>query len=70
MEVIETTISEHIFNQGALEGKVEGKAEGEIIGQIKSLEILYQEGVLTEEQLKKRVTPLRQELEELIKQAS
>jgi len=28
MEFVETTISEHIFNQGILRGKAEGKAEG------------------------------------------
>ena len=49
MEVIETTISEHVFNQGVLhgimrgkaegktEGKAEGKAEGEIRGKIESI---------------------------------
>ena len=35
MEFIETTISEHIFNQGRYEGEIKGKIEGEIKGQIK-----------------------------------
>jgi hypothetical protein len=35
MEFIETTISEHIFNQGRYEGEIRGKIEGEIKGEIK-----------------------------------
>jgi len=34
MEFIETTISEHIFNQGRYEGEIRGKIEGEIKGKI------------------------------------
>jgi len=34
MELIETTISEHIRNQGKLEGKIEGKIEGKREGKI------------------------------------
>jgi uncharacterized protein (DUF2164 family) len=36
MEFVETTISEHIYNQG----KAEGKAEGILEGQLAALEIL------------------------------
>ncbi len=72
MDFIETTISEHVFNQGKVEGKAEGKvegkvegkaegkAEGEVKGQIKLLETLYQEGLLTAKQLKAKIEPLRQ----------
>ena len=77
MEYIETTISEHIFNQGMLEGEAKGEikgevkgeargeAKGEIIGQIKILETLYTDGILTEEQFNRRVAPLRQKLLEM-----
>jgi len=34
MEFIETTISEHIFNQGRYEGEIRGKIEGEMKGKI------------------------------------
>ncbi len=65
MDFIETTISEHVFNQGLVKGKSEGKAEGEVKGQIKLLEILYQEGLLTAKQLKAKIEPLRQIMREL-----
>jgi len=35
MDFIETTITEHVYNQGRIEGKVEGKAEGKAEGEIK-----------------------------------
>jgi len=58
MELVETTISEHIFNQG----KAEGKAEGIIEGQIAVLESLYRQGILSEEQMKYMAAPLREKL--------
>ncbi len=72
MDVIETTISEHIFNQGKYEGKIEGKIEGRtegemngIRGQIALLENLYKQGVLSRKKMEKMLTPLRQKLDEL-----
>jgi len=80
MEFIETTISEHIFNQGRYEGeikgKIEGKIEGEIKGQIKGeikgqislLENLHQQGILSKKKMEKMLIPLRQKLNELYEQ--
>jgi len=65
MDFIETTISEHVFNQGLVKGKAEGEAEGEVKGQIKLLETLYQEGLLTAKQLKAKIEPLRQMMKQL-----
>ena len=81
MDFVETTISEHVFNQGKVEGKVEGKAEGkvegkaegkvegkaegEVKGQIKLLEALYREGLLTAKQLKAKIEPLRHKMRQL-----
>ncbi|MCP4106328.1 MAG: hypothetical protein GY749_12435 [Desulfobacteraceae bacterium] len=62
MEYVETTITEHIFNQG----KVEGKTEGEIKGRISTLEELYSQGILVKELFEEMVTPLRQKLNELL----
>ncbi|NJO14810.1 MAG: hypothetical protein HC877_03405 [Thioploca sp.] len=71
MELVETTISEHIYNQGKAEGKaegkVEGKAEGILEGQLATLEILYQQGILSAEQMNSMTAPLRQKLNELTK---
>ncbi len=68
-EMIETTISEHIFNQGKAEGKaegkIEGKAEGEIEGKIELLEKFFADGVLAKEQFEQAVAPLREELRKL-----
>ena len=61
MEFIATTISEHIFHEGLLQGK----AEGEVSGQIKMLEMFYQLGILQEEQFQLMIHPLRKKLEEL-----
>jgi len=74
MELVETTISEHIFNQGILLGKAEGKAEGIIEGELKGalkgqiaiLASLYQQGVLSEEQMKYMTAPLHQKLNGLM----
>jgi hypothetical protein len=74
MELVETTISEHIFNQGKVEGtiggiirgKAEGMIEGELKGQIAILESLYQQEILSEEQMKYMTEPLRQKLNELM----
>jgi len=75
MEVIETTISEHVFNQGVLHGILQGKAEGEIRGEIRgireqiaNLESLHQQGVLSKQQTELRIIPLRQKLNELTEQ--
>ena len=66
MELVETTISEHIFNLG----KVEGKAEGIIEGQLAVPENLCRQGVLSDEQMKYMTEPLRQKLKELTEQQS
>ncbi len=78
MELVETTISEHILNQGILLGKAEGKAKGiiegelkgELKGQIAILESLFRQGVLSEEQMKYMTAPLRQKLNELAEKQS
>jgi len=64
MEVIETTISEHIRNQGKIEGKIEGEIKG-INGQIALLESLHSQGVLSKKKMEKMIIPLRQKLNEL-----
>ncbi len=58
MDYTETTITEHIFNQG--------KIEGEIKGQIKTLENLYSQGILLKEMFEEMVTPLRRKLNDLL----
>ena len=83
MEVIETTISEHVFNQGVLHGILQGKAEGEIRGefrgefrgkienikeQVANLESLHNQGILSEQQTDLMMIPLRQKLNELTEQ--
>jgi len=68
MEFIETTISEHIFNQGRYEGEIRGKIEGQIEGQILLLEKLHQDGVLSKKKMEKMLIPLRQKLNELYEQ--
>jgi len=74
MELVETTISEHIFNQGKIEGKAEGKIEGIVEGELKGvrgqiaiLESLCRQGILSEEQMRYMIGPLRQQLDELMK---
>ncbi len=64
MEFIETTISEHIFNQGRYEGEIKGEIKGEIL----LLEKLHQEGVLSKKKMEKMLIPLRQKLNELYEQ--
>ena len=70
MDFVETTISEHIFNQGKIEGESKGEAKGEAKGKVKGkiemLEKLYQEGLLSAEQLKEKTEPLRQLLNKSI----
>lgn len=72
MEMIATTITEHIFNQGKIEGKTEGKTEGKIEGKtegkIELLESMYAQGILTKEQFDNAVAPLRRELKEFLEQ--
>jgi predicted transposase YdaD len=78
--MIETTISEHIFNQGLAQGKVEGKQEGRMEGklegrmegkqegleqQITLLKTLHEEGVLSKSRLKKLLLPLETQLQAL-----
>lgn len=73
MEFVETTISEHIYNQGKTEGKVEGltegmaqgKVKGALEGQLALLETLYQQGILSKTQRDTMMTPLQQQLNEL-----
>ena len=60
MNMIATTISEHIFNQGMIEGEAKGKVEG----QLSLLETLHQIGLLTDEQFHNMARPLRQKLAE------
>ncbi|QTA82231.1 Uncharacterized protein dnl_46080 [Desulfonema limicola] len=70
MDMIATTISEHIFlegkNKGRSEGKAEGKTEGKIEGKIEILENLFLQKILTREQFEKAIEPLRQQLKELM----
>jgi len=66
--MIETTISEHIFNQGLAQGKAEGKQEGKMEGleqQIALLKTLHKEGVLSKSRLKKLLLPLGTQLQAL-----
>ncbi|MEK7990389.1 MAG: hypothetical protein VSS52_005230, partial [Thiotrichaceae bacterium] len=64
-EYVETTISEHIHNQGMAKGKIEGKAEGVIEGQLATYEQLYKQGLLSETMYTSMTAPLRQQLEQL-----
>jgi hypothetical protein len=57
MELVETTISEHIYNQG--------KAEGLLEGQLAVLENLHRQGILSKAQRNAMVAPLRQQLKQL-----
>ncbi|QTA82233.1 Uncharacterized protein dnl_46100 [Desulfonema limicola] len=74
MDMIATTISEHIFlegknkgkSEGKAEGRIEGKTEGKIEGKIEILENLFLQKILTREQFEKAVEPLRQQLKELM----
>jgi predicted transposase YdaD len=79
MELIETTISEHIRNQGKIEGKregkIEGKREGKIEGKIEGiseqiaiLESLHKQGILSKKKKEQMLIPLRQKLNELYEQ--
>jgi len=74
--MIETTISEHIFNQGLAQGKAEGKLEGKLEGEMKGkqegleqqialLKTLHEEGVLSKSRLKKLLLPLETQLQAL-----
>ena len=69
MQPVATTISEHIFNQGEAEGIAKGiakgRAEGKIEGQIAVLESLFRQGILSEEQMKTMLIPLRSKLKKL-----
>jgi len=67
MEFVETTISEHVYNQGKVEGKAEGKAEGLLEGQLVVLENLHQLGILSGGQKDSMVAPLQQKLKDLMK---
>jgi hypothetical protein len=62
MSFIATTITEHIQHESEMKGKIEGIIEG----QIKNLEGLYAEGVLSKDLFEKKVEPLRRELKELL----
>jgi flagellar biosynthesis/type III secretory pathway protein FliH len=74
--LIETTISEHIFNQGLAKGKAEGIAEGVSKGkvegkaegleqQIMLLKALHEDGVLSKSRLKNLLLPLEAQLKAL-----
>jgi len=65
MDIVETTITEHISNQAEAKGKAEGKVEGQVEGQIEILEKLFQEGILTAKQLKAKIEPLRHKMLQL-----
>ncbi|OQW92077.1 MAG: hypothetical protein BWK78_02740, partial [Thiotrichaceae bacterium IS1] len=73
MELVETTISEHIYNQGKVQGKAEGLLEGEakgkteglLEGQLAVLETLHRQGILSKAQRNAMVAPLRQQLKKL-----
>jgi flagellar biosynthesis/type III secretory pathway protein FliH len=69
MDFVETTISEHIFNQGHAKGEREGERRGErrgeLKGQIEILEKLYADGILQEKQFKEMIMPLRKQLKAL-----
>ncbi len=70
MEFIETTITEHIFNQGMLRGKAEGKTEGKTEGKKETavnllklgidIKIVSQATGLSEEEIKQMITDKNQ----------
>jgi predicted transposase YdaD len=74
MEFVETTISEHIYNQGKAEGRTEGRAEGRaegrtegkaeglVEGQLALLETLYQRGILSKAQKEAIMFPLQRQI--------
>ncbi len=72
--LIETTITEHVFNQGVFKGREEGKAEGEakgeakgeIAGQMKMLEMFHLLGKVSDEEFDTMMRPLRQKLKGLL----
>ncbi len=66
MELVETTISEHIYNQGKAEGLAEGLAKGLLEGQL-VLENLHQLGMLSDAQMNAMAAPFRQKLKDLMK---
>ncbi len=57
MSLVATTISEHFFNEGMI--------EGEIKGEIKTLEKLYRYGVLTQSQFDEFIKPLKEQMQRL-----
>ncbi len=71
MELVETTISEHIYNRGKAEGKTEGKAEGKaeglLEGQLAVLENLHRQRILSKAQRNAMMAPLQQQLKQLRK---
>jgi len=83
MELVETTISEHVYNQGKAEGLAEDKAEGKaeglseglakglakglLEGQLVLLDNLHQLGILADAQRHAMATPLQQKLKDLMK---
>ena len=58
MSFVATTITEYIQHEAKEEGKIEGS--------IKTLEILFHEGILSQQEFEKRVAPLRKELQTLL----
>ncbi len=73
MSLVATTITEHYYNEGLIVGRIKGREEGRkvgkkvgiIKGEIKSLEKLYQFGVLTEAQYNQFMKPLKEQLQRL-----
>ncbi len=65
MSFVATTISEHIHNEGVIEGQIKGRNKGKIEGEIKAFEKLYNLGILTKKQFEEMATPLREKLEAL-----
>jgi len=63
MEFVETTISEHIYNQG----KAEGLAKGLLEGQLVVFENLHQLGILSDAQMNAMAAPIQQKLKDLMK---
>jgi hypothetical protein len=66
MTYVATTIKEHIQYESEMIGEKRGVEIGEKRGEIKTLEGLHAEGVLSKEQFEKKVAPLRRELKELL----
>ena len=65
IEFIATTISEHIFHEGLLEGEARGKVEGKAEGKVTMLDMFHQLGLISDEQYQLKMHPLHQQLAKL-----